>query len=218
MITYNQGLLAVALKAARALGLETATSPEEAQAAYRALFNAEQGFYPLSEQKPFVCVDALVGDVLAQWLFDEPLLTSETVARHFEMIMRAARTPYGFKVTCQTSGEYLPPEAHSASDFVSPIEQSAVGNYCYGGSWYLYDMLCLLDCVLHQVPGAEEQAIWRTRLEFELGGTYHEFIDTRRGLARTPNYGWDAGAYALWRAFMARGRVRGRLFQEIDSL
>jgi len=218
VVTYNQGLLAVALKAARALGLETATDPAAAQAAYRALFNTEHGFYPLSEQKQFVCVDALVGDVLAQWLFGEPLLESETVARHFDMIMRASRTPYGFKVTAQMSGEYLRPEDHSASDFRSPIEHSAVGNYCYGGSWYLYDMLCLLDCVLHGVPGAEEQAIWRNLLEFQLGGTYHEFIDTQKGLARTPNYGWDAGVYALWRAFMERGLVSDRLLRAVDEL
>ena len=89
---------------------------------------------------------------------------------------------------------------------------------CYGGSWYLYDMLCLLDCVLHGVPGAEEQAIWRTRLEFQLGGTYHEFIDTQTGIPFKPNQGWDAGVYALWRAFMERGLVSDRLLRAVDEL
>ena len=124
VITYNQGLLTVALKAARGWGADDRGLKPLRRPIGHVQRRAD---YPLSEQKPCVCVDAGGGTCWLQWLFGEPLL-SDTVRRHFEMIMRASRTPYGFKVTAQISGEYLPPTAYSTRIYRSRIEDSPVGS------------------------------------------------------------------------------------------
>ncbi len=218
VISYNQGLLAVALMAAQRLELSTRTQVDDAVRAYRQLFLQHKGYYPLSRKKDAVCVDALVGDVLAQVLYDRPLLDSEAVRRHYDTIMTVARTPHGFKVTCDDQGRYLTREFYDAEGFLSrSFHRLPPGRYTYGGAWYLYDMLCLMDCHLHGVAGAEEQMIWRTKLEFEAGGTYHEYIDTSTGEPGKPNYGWNAAVYGLWRILMDKGVVSQRFFRAVND-
>jgi hypothetical protein len=218
VITYNQGLLAVALLAAESLGLNPSTPPERAIQQYRDLFLPDKGYYPMSRKKPVVCMDALVGDLLAQILFGTALLPSEDVRRHYDTIMSTARTPYGFKITCMESGDYLPRELYTVPGFDHPLPQFQNGYYCYGGSYFLYDLLCLMDCYLHGIEDAEEQMIWRTRIDFERGGTYHEHIHTVTGEAEKPNQGWNAAIYGLWNELIEQGRVDDRYIESIDQM
>ena len=120
-LSYNQGLLPCALQAARAIGLSTATSPEQAIANYRALYLPDGGFFPLSQRKRFLCVDALVGDALAAVEFGQPLLEDAPVRQHYATLLARAKTPYGFKVTCAEDGSLLPAEARAAHGYLNPF-------------------------------------------------------------------------------------------------
>jgi len=92
------------------------------------------------------------------------------------------------------------------------------GHYQCGGSWYLYDMLLLMDAYLHGAKDAEELMIWRTKLDYELGNSTHEFINTVTGLPHQPNMGWNAGVYGLWSEILKQGRATNWFFDEIDKL
>ena len=218
-VTYNQSLLPLAMRAARDLGLEPVTTVEQALANYRSLYLPDGGFFPLSQQKRILCVDALVGDTLSQIVFREPLLADEPVRHHYRTIMARAKTPYGFKVTCAEDGSFLPPEAYGADGWFAPFFRTrSAGTYTYGGSWFLYDMLCLMSCYLHGADGAEDEIIERMALEIRLGGTYHEYINTVTGEPGKPTYGWNAAIYPFWAALMGRGLASARFFDEIEAL
>lgn len=219
VLSYNQGLLPSALLAARAIGLRPTTSPEQAVANYRALYLPDGGFFPLSQRKRFLCVDALVGDTLAAVEFGQPLLEDAPVRQHYATLMARAKTPYGFKVTCAEDGSLLPAEAHGAHGYLNPFfTKYPAGTYVWGGSWFLYDMLCLMSCYLHGAEGAEDQIIERMALEIRLGGTYHEFINTVTGQPSKPTYGWNSGAYSLWEMLVQQGRASRRFLDEIEAL
>jgi hypothetical protein len=217
VITYNQGLLAVALQCAREIGLKTATEPALAARRYNEMFRQDLGFYPLSRKKGFLAVDPLAGEVLSKLYFDRLLLPSPRVRRHYDRLMAVARTESGFKVTCAPDGSYLTGEDYSTADWRSPLHDFAPGSYQRGGSWFLYDMLCLLGCYLHGCPGAEDQVIWRTAIEIQRGGTTHETIDTVTGAPGKTSYGWNAAIWSMWNEFMRRGWASSRYFDVIEK-
>lgn len=218
-IAYNQGLFAASLQAADVLGLSASTSVEDARAVYRGLYDEEKGFLPLSRRKELLCVDALAGDLLARLLFGESLLPAEHVHAHFARLRRHAWTDYGFKVTCLPDGRYAPADAYGAGGMLQSAFQDAdnAGSYQWGGSWCLYDMLCILDAVAQGVEGAVDVATERMRIEFRLGGAYHEHINTRTGEPDKPGQGWNACVPALWRRLMKAGLADDRLFRALDE-
>ena len=219
VITYNQGLLAVALLAAEKLGLKPRVSAGDAIRQYQALFNEAGGYFPASRKKDLPAVDALVGDVLAQVFFKRSLLSTESVSRHFNTILKYAKTPYGYKVVCLPDGGFPPPAVFHASNYpVDPSLGRGPGNYQYSGSWFLYDMLFLTDAWLHKVPGALEELKWRATLDFRLGGTYFEYINTATGQPEKANQGWNAAVYAIWKKLMDRGEADSSLLKAIDEL
>lgn len=219
VIAYNQGLLACALLAARELGMDSPLSFEQAAGAYRDLFDEKNGFFTLSRDRRVMCVDALVGDLMASVFFDRKLLCDTTVGRHFDAMNRIARTNVGYKVTCAPDGEYLPPEFYCTSgEIIESYLPHNKGRYSWGGAYFLYDMLALLDAVLHKIEGAEDAVIWRTALEIEAGGTYFENMNTLTGEPGKPNQGWNAAIYALWRIMMEKGIVTDRYLRAIDEL
>ena len=61
----------------------------------------------MSRKKDIVCLDAMIGDLLAQLLFDEPLLDRSVVANTFATVRRAARSEHGYKITSDLSGDYV---------------------------------------------------------------------------------------------------------------
>lgn len=224
VITYNQGLLAVALLSAEALNLKPAVSSAEAIQKYQGMFNEQAGYFPLSRQKNLLAMDPLVGDLLAQIYFKKALLSDQSVRSHFKQIVAHAKTPYGFKVTCLPDGSYAPKTAYDAGDFSVHWEHPGTyqwggspGNYQWGGSWYLYDMTCLIDCYLHGAPGALDEITWRGALDFKLGGTYFEFINTVTGKPEKPNQGWNAAVYAIWNKLMKQGSADHSLLEAIDK-
>lgn len=218
-ITYNQGLFAASLKAAEVLGLRPSTEFEDACAVYRRLYNSEEGFFPLSRRKNLLCVDALAGDLLGKILFGESLLPAGHVHAHFERLRRHAWTDYGFKVTCTPDGSYAPADAYGAGHMLEEAFQNPdnAGSYQWGGSWCLYDMLCILDAVARGADGAMDVAIKRMRIEFRLGGAYHEHINTLTGEPRKPGQGWNACVPVLWRRLINAGLADDRSLQALDE-
>ena len=204
---------------AEALGIAPQVSIERATANYGNLFNPQLNAYPLSLQRSdILAVDPLMGDLLAQVFLGKKLLPAGHVLAHFRAMQERARTPYGFKIFCAPDGSYLRHDQYNSKEFKAAISNPIDGSYQCGGSWYLYDMQMLMDAYLHGAADAEDEMIWRTKLEFARGGTTHEYIDTITGKAFKPNMGWNAGTYAMWRQIMKRGKATDRFFREINRL
>jgi len=213
VITYNQGLLVVALMSAEALGLKPSVSTSLVIQNYQAMFNKKRGYFPLSQKKDLLAVDPLVGDLLSQLYFSKPLLSDESVVSHFNKVISTSKTKYGYKVTCLPDGNYAPAEAYGASGHT--CNWTDEGDYQWGGSWFLYDLLFLTDSYLHHAPQALAEIKWRSALDFELGGTYFEYIHTKTGVPNKPNQGWNAVMYAIDRKLEKDKKVNESLFSEI---
>ncbi len=163
-------------------------------------------------------MDALVGDLLAQVLFGYPLLSTAAVEQHFNTLMRVSHTPFGFKCVCDPQGGYLPADFYDLPTFKAWLPDFEYGYYCYGGSYFLYDLLASIDAYLHGVPGAEKEIIRRTQIDFSAGGTYYEHLHTVTGKPGKANQGWNAAIYALWRELLVPGKTDSDYFQRIDAL
>lgn len=218
-IANNQGLYATALMCAEKMGIKPRVSVEQARKNYENLFNPKIGALSMSLYKDtMLAADALMGDLLAQVYLQKPLIPSDKVLKHYETMKRFAKTQYGFKFFCNSDGSYLKQEQYDSPTFKSAITKIEDGHYQCGGSWYLYDMQLLMDAYLHGAKDAEDLMIWRTKLEFDLGNSTHEFINTVTGKAHQPNMGWNAGVYGLWSEIMRQGKATNRFFSEIDKL
>ncbi len=218
-ISNNQGLYVVALKCAERMGIRPQVSVEEAVRNYRDLFQPAIGGFSISREKDTIlCVDALMGDLLAQVYLGERLLPKEMVLAHYETMKKRALTEVGFKTFCNPDGSYLKPEQYNSVHYTAAVDQIEEGLYQFGGSWYLYDMHMLMDAYLAGAPDAEDRMIWRTKLEFEKGNTTHEYINTRTGIPFKPNMGWNAGIYGMWKELIRQGKATERFLNEINRL
>ncbi|SEJ77776.1 hypothetical protein SAMN05192553_11278 [Cyclobacterium xiamenense] len=216
VLTYNQGLLAVALMAAEALGLEPKTTSTKAISNYQSMYKDEKGYFPLSRKKDLLAVDVFTGDLLAQLYFGKALLREESVHAHFQTIVANAKTDYGYKVTSLANGDYAPLAYYSSED--KKNKWYGEGSYQWGGSWYLYDMLFLLNSYLHDAPNALDEIKWRASLDFRIGGTYFEHTHTQTGIPRKSNQGWNASIYAMWNTFIENDLADDSLLQVIDAI
>ncbi|MEO7767696.1 MAG: hypothetical protein ABIS01_09730 [Ferruginibacter sp.] len=221
VITYNQGLFALALVAAKEMGLKYTTDPAKAIKNYREMFNPALGFYPISKKKNMILgPDPLVPDLLAQLYFKRALLDSKNVNQHFEKITRHSKTAFGYKVVSMPNGDYLPPELYDIPNYKSQVsrEKMPAGSYFCGGSFFLYDNLFLMDAYLHGIKEAENELIWRTSLDFKLGATTYECINTKTGEPWKPNMGWNVAIYACWKKIIDMGLAGKSLFNKIDII
>jgi len=218
-ISNNQGLYVVALKCAERMGVKPSVSVLQALKNYQDLFNPKiTGFAISHEKDSILCVDALMGDLLAQVYLGERLLSKESVLAHYETMKKLAKTKVGFKTFCNADGSYLKPEQYNSKKYTAAVDKIEDGLYQFGGSWYLYDMQMLMDAYLAGAKDAEDLMIWRTKIEFSLGNTTHEYINTKTGLPFKPNMGWNAGVYGIWQELILQGKVTTRFFDEINKL
>ncbi len=217
-ISNNQGLYVTALLCAERMGVKPKVSIQQALKNYQDLFNPLiKGFGMSHERNSILCVDALMGDLLAQVYLGERLLTKESVLAHYETMKKFAKTKFGFKTFCNTDGSYLTPAQYNSKKYTAAAEIED-GKYQFGGSWYLYDMQMLIDAYLAGAKDAEDLMIWRTKLEFELGNTTHEYINTKTGLPYKQNMGWNAGVYGIWKELISQGKASNHFFDEISKL
>ncbi len=219
VVTYNQGLLVVALHAAQELGLKPSVTWQDAAKAYRGLFYNEGGYFPLSEQKKdLVAVDAMIGDLLHILIFNTPLLEREQVRLHFQKVSAVAKTENGFKIVCMPDGSYAPNEKFDIPGYKSPHWNVPFGEYANGGSYYLYDMLFLITAYAHGIPGADKLLIWRGKMDFEREGTYYEHINTATGKPGKINQGWNGAIYAIMHQLETQGKAKDILTPVIEKI
>jgi hypothetical protein len=221
VITYNQGLLATALMAAEKMNLTLKTPSSLAIKRYQSLYNSKLGFYPISQKKDSVLSpDPLFGDLLAQIYFGTPILSTETIQNHYNKIVQKSKTPFGYKIVSDPSGNYLSNSAYDFGSYQSQInvQNMPVGFYQRGGSWTLYDNLFLVDCYLHNIKGAEEELIWRGTLDFKLGATTFECINTKTGEPLKPNMGWNSAVYYVVRKLVDEKKMEPTLFTAVNAI
>jgi len=222
VVTYNQGLFALVLAAAKEMGLKVKSDPEKALLNYRSMFNAELGFYPISRKKNTIMgPDPLVPDLLSQIYFNRKMLNSSTVVQHYNRIIKNSKTRFGFKVVSLPNGDYLPAELYDVKGYVSQANREKDmpdGRYFKGGSYFLYDNLFLIDAYLHGVKEAEDELIERISLDFKIGATTFECLNTKTGEPWKPNMGWNVAVYAIWRKLADEGKASNRLFETIDRI
>ncbi len=220
VIAYNQGLFAIAIRMAKNLGLSINSDPEKAESAYRDFFNKEYGFFPVSQRKLILSPDAIVPDLISMIYLDRPMLDSERVRMHFESVTKYAKTPYGFKIVSTPTGEYLPDEMYDIPGYQSQVNREKMpdGRYFKGGSYFLYDNLFLITAYLHGVSEAEELLKWRVGLDFKIGATTYETLNTITGEPWKPNMGWNVAVYAFWKKLLDDGLADEGLFNYVDSI
>lgn len=219
IVTYNQGLYAVAMHAAAEMGLADPSEYLRAREIYRGLFSKKEGVYPLSSKKMALVVDPLVGDLLSYLLFDEPLLPDDDVLSHYSIVCQRSKTPYGIKVVADMNGDFPPVELFGIPGYINSYyaEDGEKGKYIWGSSYFIYEMLFHIDAYLHGAPHAEDNIIERTLLDFSIGSTYFEHINTVTGEGGKPNQGWNAAIYAIWQTLMDEGKASSRYFDAVET-
>ncbi len=222
VVTYNQGLLALVLSAAKEMGLNIKSDPEKALNQYRSMFNAELGFYPISKKKNTILgPDPVVPDLLSQIYFNRKMLESKTLVQHYNRVISHSKTNYGIKVVSLPNGDYLPAEMYDVKGYISQVNREKDmpdGRYFRGGSYFLYDSLFLIDAYLHGVKEAEDELIERVSIDFKIGATTYECLNTKTGEPWKPNMGWNVAIYSIWRKLVDEGKASNRLFETIDEI
>ncbi len=220
VLAYNQGLYAAALVAADKMGIETGLDAELAIQRYNELFVEEKGYFPLSKKKPqALSLDPTVGDLLSYVFMDKKLLDDDKVKSHYKKTFAAAKTQFGSKVTCAENGDFLTLEDFSAYGKVNKeLATHTPGYYSWGGSYYIYEMLFHMAAYIHGAVDAEDNMIWRSGIDFKIGGTYFEHINTVTGEGNKANQGWNCCVYPIWQSFIDKGIATDRFFKEMEKL
>jgi len=221
VITYNQGLFALVLSAAKEMNLKIKSDPDKALQHYKDSFNSMLGFYPVSLKKNTILgPDPLVPDLLSQLYFGHQMLENSKVLQHYNHVIENAKTKFGFKVVCLPNGDYLPPSMYDVKNYISQANRENMpdGSYFKGGSYFLYDNLFLLCAYMHGIKDAERELIWRVSLDFKIGATTYECLNTKTGEPWKPNMGWNVAIYSIWRKLVDEGKADNKLFEEIDKI
>jgi hypothetical protein len=201
IITYNQGLLCVALRCLEAMGVNIHREVrEQAERFYANVVNPADGrTLPQRAGSTVMDVSSLIGEALSLYWFDTPLLSDERVRatlEHFAPVRYPNGDFLGFKVISDFDGSYRPQR-----EFIHP-ELNLAGHYHNGGSWLLYDALALYVGMRHHTPGATELFLRRLQSEVKHSRASHEFIITHPAhlgdtASERAGYGWNAFVWRL---------------------
>jgi len=141
---------------------------------------------------------------------------------HLASRLKVVGTKYGVKVCANLDGSYndasffgIP--GYLADYFTDPKYQARPGHYIWGSSYFIYEMLFHIDALLQGASEAEQRIIDRTLLDFSLGSTYFEHIDTVTGEPDKANQGWNAAVYAIWKQLVEEGAVSDRYLTEMEN-
>lgn len=217
---YNQGLYAVALKAAKGLGLSVSEGAASAAAkAYGALYNSELGYIPWNNDFSYKSPDVLAGEAWSLFLFNRSILPRYVVQK---TIAAQARTPYGLVVLAEPGGGYLGTSRSAPYTSPSVFETGigaldAPGHYQNGGDWYLFDYWAAYAGARLHIPGSQALLSWATQSQVGIDPTSHEYLLTNAYVptpasyvvpGSSPNYrqgyGWN-DAFNAFEATIGRG-------------
>ncbi|MCC6419286.1 MAG: hypothetical protein IT429_13710 [Gemmataceae bacterium] len=197
VVAYNQGVVAVALRAAQELGASVPVrTADAAERAYRQL-GGTSGRLPLSAGTTLVDVSCLVGEHLSLRYFGRPLLSDERVRATLDSFHSEAEQTgqfLGFRVASQADGSFMPLE------WFAPAPDNFPGHYHNGGSWLLYDAIALDVAARHAVSGSRPLLEQRCRAEVRRDWSLHEYLaldPAAPDFGKTPydwrrQYGWNA--------------------------
>jgi len=204
VLSYNQGLYAVAMRCAKGLGLALPLHAiARAEQAYRAMYDARLGYLTVGRAIPANDTSALTGEFLSLWLFKRPILTDAMV-----LSTLAHLSPFGagFRVVVAPGAG-----VGDGAGLVSTHDYGQPGDYQNGASWLLYDALSIGAAGLHGQPGALARLRARLALEFRHGVVLHEYLQTNPSLpyyeTEPPfrdKFSWDTFALVVDRELRAR--------------
>jgi hypothetical protein len=197
-VAYNQGLYAVALRALSAIGIAR-LDPGPAEDAYRQTYDPGLGQLRCYADRAgqfgqLRDVSVLVGEALAWYYFDRPILDRAVVAATLEGQPRAFYGDgafLGFRNLTGADGRPLP------ISWLSDWPANTAGNYQNGASWLLYDALALYAGIRHGIPGTAALLLDRLASETRRSPSMHEYIgateaDPGAAEPSRDGYGWNS--------------------------
>lgn len=224
VITYNQGVYAVALIAAKRLGLTVDDEQiKKAIEGYNSLTH-KSGRLQLSRKIPYSDVSSLFGEFLAVSLFNQSILDRKVVER---TIKNFPQNRFGYRVVSNEDGDYLAP-----SEFNRPYR---VGDYHNGAAWPLFDMVTQVMANHHGLGYDRQFLTEELRWLFETQNA--EYFETGNTASRDKpvynpkriNHLWNSACYPIARQLLgvqgyqealvlARSRASITLFSEASQL
>lgn len=197
VITYNQGVYAVALIAAKRLGLAVDNGQiEKATEGYNCLTH-RSGRLQLSRENPYSDVSSFFGEFLGISLFNQSILSKEIVER---TIMSFPRDKFGYRVVGKDDGNYLRP-----SEFNRPYRK---GDYHNGANWPLFDMVAQVVSNHHGLGYDRQFLTEELRWLFETQNA--EYFETGNTASRDKpiynykriNHLWNSACYTIARQLL----------------
>lgn len=185
--SYNQGIYAASLIAAEKLGLRLPRGEfSKATAAYNSLVHPS-GRFQFSKRFPYKDATSLVGEFLANELFDTSILDKPEVA--ICTVETLDQTRAGFKVVTDENGQFL-----DSRQFKKP---SLPGDYHNGADWPLFSAICLITGERHGLP--EDRNFWQRIVEnlaqtknAEYSYTAHQSFNSHHYNPQRTNHAWNA--------------------------
>jgi hypothetical protein len=195
-ISVNQGVWAVTLKAARALGLHDEEDwIKRAEAGYRAFYDASRGYLLNDRLHPDVisCND-LLPEFTSLWLFDQPMLSDEMVVNTLTKIPRSG--PLAFLIGHVRDGYFTDETKPYDGHFAWPN-----GVYYNGASWMREEVMAYATGVRHGWEKGREYILRRLEAEIDMKPDEpfsHEFIPTDPSV---PGCWWPSIRVFCWNVF-----------------
>jgi hypothetical protein len=191
----NQGIYANVLRCAKELGANvTEKELNGAKEAYRALYDPERGYVVFAdEMRDIMSPSNLQGEFISWWLWNEPILSDEAVINTLDKL---PLLDYGI-MPCIINRDctYFTKDKHP---FDAPGNRWEGGEYCNGGSWFLYEYQAYVAGLKHGWKQGKERMEKRVWAEFNTKPDEplsHEWLPTNKDVEVPPGtrvFGWNA--------------------------
>lgn len=203
-ISYNQGLWALALRAAREIGINI---PEEeislAKRAYQSCYRLDLGLVTQSKETIWQDTSSLLPEFLSGSFFSEKILDDEMVVSTVNQHLKTAGVYQGGKLVGIKNISY--PNGSFLSPGFFAIRHSEKGDYQNGGYWPMYTLI-ELSLAYKITKNQKYQEVIAQLMEIELkdGRGAKEFLSLAPGRIgsypkETAGYSWNALVYPALR-------------------
>lgn len=203
-ISVNQGIWAVTLKVAKALGFPVEQARIDAAiGAYRDFYDAQRGYILNDRLYPHsISAGDLLPEFVSLWLFDEPMLTDEMVINTLERIPH--ENEFGFFIGHADNRYFSKENIPCDSEFMWPD-----GVYYNGASWMREEVIGYAAGARHGWKQAKER--FTKRLEGEINVKSdepfsHEFIPTDLSVS---GCWWPSTRVFCWNTFALTAKTVG---------
>ena len=214
---YTQSLFIPALNSLSKMGFDYPQGlKDEVQMSYDSLYDKENKYIRFSRKLQYLSVDVTAGDLINYIYFGESIIPDQNVQNHLDKLKNAA-TPYGYKNISDLDGNYLKFEDYGHNNPYP--EKYGIGKYQYGGSWFLYDMMMLLNCLTHRIDTSKE-LIDRVNIEIKQHFSLHECLSTIDGKPEKSEQGWDSSPFIFWNILKKKYSIHSKydFTLEVDKI